>query len=92
MTFLVWLVCRIDCLFYNNRDNARRTRKRKKLYVTFLNNAIEALEVALKADAAATLTIAEEGEEEEDMDVGVGHEGGVNGAGDAEQLARRQRR
>ena len=34
----------------SDRDNARRTRKRKKLYVTFLNNAIEALEVALQSE------------------------------------------
>jgi len=30
-----------------NRDNARRTRKRKKLYIAFLNNALEALENVL---------------------------------------------
>lgn len=30
-----------------NRDNARRTRKRKKLYIAFLNNALEALESVL---------------------------------------------
>ena len=30
-----------------NRDNARRTRKRKKLYIAFLNNALESLENVL---------------------------------------------
>ena len=30
-----------------NRDNARRTRKRKKLYIAFLNKALEALENVL---------------------------------------------
>ena len=30
-----------------NRDNARRTRKRKKIYIAFLNNALEALENVL---------------------------------------------
>ena len=30
-----------------NRDNARRTRKRKKLYVNFIDKALKALEAAL---------------------------------------------
>lgn len=44
-----------------NRDNARRTRKRKKLYVAFLNNAIEALEIALTAEGEELDTVDETG-------------------------------
>lgn len=35
-------------LFYRNRDNARRTRKRKKLYVKFIDETLKALESVLE--------------------------------------------
>jgi hypothetical protein len=40
-----------------HRDNARRTRKRKKLYVGFLNSAIESLDTALNNEEKEELDV-----------------------------------
>ena len=39
-----------------NRDNARRTRKRKKLYVNFIDKALKALETALGVSTSTSVT------------------------------------
>jgi hypothetical protein len=39
-----------------NRDNARRTRKRKKLYVNFIDKALKALETALGVSTSSSVT------------------------------------
>lgn len=40
-----------------NRDNARRTRKRKKLYVNFIDKALKALETALGVSTQPTQSV-----------------------------------
>jgi hypothetical protein len=53
-----------------NRDNARRTRKRKKLYVNFIDKALKALETALgvtsSSSASQTTQLEDDGRSDND--------------------------
>jgi hypothetical protein len=53
-----------------NRDNARRTRKRKKLYVNFIDKALKALETALgvtsSSSASQSTKLEEDGRSDND--------------------------
>jgi hypothetical protein len=53
-----------------NRDNARRTRKRKKLYVNFIDKALKALETALgvtsSSSASQTTKLEDDGRSDND--------------------------
>lgn len=57
-----------------NRDNARRTRKRKKLYVNFIDKALKALETALGVSTSSSVTakIDEDGRSEYDNEDAYG--------------------
>jgi hypothetical protein len=53
-----------------NRDNARRTRKRKKLYVNFIDKALRALETALGISAHSSSSPSTKIEDDSKSDCG----------------------